>query len=305
MKLINVKQGSPEWLALRRAHFTASEAPAMMGDSPFISRDQLIYQKVTGYTPPVTPQQQHRFDMGHAAEAEARPIIEAQEMKTLFPVTGTRTVEGLPLLASFDGLDLDRKLIFEHKLWNPKVIAQIEGEGIEPGYYWQLEQQLLVANQKGARVIFVCSDGTRENLRWVYYDAHDDRRHALIEGWHQFKADLEQAERLHDKGKLPNPYAEAVVRHDDTFQKAEQSYHLALQTLNAAKALAEKTKQDLIDLTGGAKTKGSQFQLYPTYRKGNVKWQDAFKAMLPEVPMKDLEKYKGKPATVWTVKPLN
>ncbi|USE36911.1 YqaJ viral recombinase family protein [Endozoicomonas sp. SCSIO W0465] len=291
--------------ALRREHFTASEAPAMMGDSPFTSRDQLIYQKVTGFTPVVTPQQQRRFDQGHAAEAAARPIIEEQEMKTLFPVTGICNVEGLPLLASFDGLDLDRKLIFEHKLWNQKVVAQIEGEGIEPAYYWQLEQQLLVSGQQEARAIFVCSDGTRENLRWVYYESHDYRRQELIEGWQQFQADLKQAKALHEQGKLPNPYAEAVVRHDDTFQKAEQSYHLALQTLNAARAQAEKAKQDLIDLTGGAKTKGSQFQLYPTYRKGNVKWQDAFKAMLPKVPMKDLEQFKGKPSTVWTVKPLN
>lgn len=305
MKLINVQQGSQQWLALRREHFTASEATAMMGDSPYTTRDQLIYQKATGFTPFVTPQQQRRFDQGHATEAAARPIIEEQEMKTLFPVTGVRDMDGLPLLASFDGLDLDRQLIFEHKLWNQKVAAQIEGEGIEPAYYWQLEQQLLVAGKQGSRVIFVCSDGTRENLRWVYYESQDYRRDALIAGWQQFQTDLEQAKALHEKGKLPNPYAEAVVRHDDTFQKAEQSYHLALQTLDAAKAQAEKAKKDLIDLTGGAKTKGTQFQLYPTYRKGSVKWQDAFKAMLPEVPMKELEPFKGKPSTSWTVKPLN
>ena len=306
MKMINVKQGSPEWLALRKENYTASEAPAMMGDSSYTSRDQLIYQKVTGYTPPVTPFMQQRFDEGHITEALARPIIEDREMKQLFPVTATRTVDGLPLLASFDGIDLDRLLIFEHKLWNPKIVAQIEGEGIEPAYYWQLEHQALVASNGSSetRVIFVCSDGTPGNLHWVYYEPQEHRQKALIDGWHQFHGDLIKAKALHEQGKLPNPYAEAVVRDDDAFIKAEKSYQLALIALEAAKATAEKAKQDLIDLTGGAKTKGTQFQLYPTYRKGSVRWQDAFKAMLPEVPMKDLEPYKGKPSASWTVKAL-
>ena len=191
MQLINVRQGSPEWLALRREHFTASEAVAMMGDSPFKTRDRLLHEKATGSTEEVTPQQQQRFDDGHAAEALARPLIEEQEMKQLFPVTGTRDVDGLPLLASFDGLDLDRTLIFEHKLWNKKVAAQIEGDCLEPAYYWQLEHQLLVTGQDNVRVIFVCSDGTRDKLRWVYYQTRDDRRQALIAGWHQFKEDLD------------------------------------------------------------------------------------------------------------------
>ncbi len=48
MEILDVKQGSPEWLALRVNYFTASEAPAMMGDNPFLSRDQLLHQKKTG-----------------------------------------------------------------------------------------------------------------------------------------------------------------------------------------------------------------------------------------------------------------
>lgn len=34
MKIHNVIQGSPAWLALRAGYFTASDAPAMMGVSP-------------------------------------------------------------------------------------------------------------------------------------------------------------------------------------------------------------------------------------------------------------------------------
>ena len=39
--------------------------------------------------------------------------------------------------------------------------------------------------------VFVSSDGTADNFRYVYYESQDHRRDALIAGWHQFKADLE------------------------------------------------------------------------------------------------------------------
>ncbi|WP_163372070.1 YqaJ viral recombinase family protein [Endozoicomonas acroporae] len=190
MELHDIKQGSPEWLSLRQNYFTASEATAMMGDSPYTSRDQLLHQKKTGSTPEVTEHQQRQFDRGHAAEAGARPLLEKGMVgEDLFPVTGTLTVEGLPLLASFDGLTMDKTLVFEHKLWNEKLVAQIEGEGLEPTHYWQLEHQLLVSGAE--RVLFVSSDGTAENFRYVYCESQDHRRDALIAGWHQFKADLE------------------------------------------------------------------------------------------------------------------
>ena len=303
MKLIDIQQGSPEWLALRLGHFTASEAPAMMGDSPYTKRVELLYQKATGYRPVVTPYQQKKFDEGHAVEAAARPIVERREGQELFPVTAVRAVNGLPLLASFDGLNLDKTLIFEHKLWNKKLIAQIEGEGLEPSYYWQLEHQLLVADQ-AERVLLVCSDGTADNFRHVYYESQDYRRDALIAGWQQFQTDLEQYQSGLESGDIKSPYQKAIIRTDDTFRGAEQEYLQAMNHKKTAEAELDKAKENLINLTGGLKTKGEKLQLYPTYKDGAVRWKAAFKAMMPEVPVKDLEPFKGEDSISWTVKTL-
>ena len=57
----NVIQGSPEWHALRAEHFNASEAPAMMGESKYMSRAQLIRQKATGVVPEVDAATQRRL----------------------------------------------------------------------------------------------------------------------------------------------------------------------------------------------------------------------------------------------------
>ncbi|MCF5170733.1 YqaJ viral recombinase family protein [Pseudomonas canadensis] len=184
MKIHNVAQGSAEWLALRAQYRTASEAPAMMGASKYQSRTDLLIAKKKGITPDVTPSQQFVFDKGHATEALARPLTEALIGEELYPIVAT---EG-NLLASMDGATMLGETLFEHKLWNESVVAQVKAGDLAPHYYWQLEQQLLVSGAE--RVIFVCSDGTPENFVHMEYRPVAGRAAQLIEGWKQFEVDL-------------------------------------------------------------------------------------------------------------------
>ncbi|ANH98977.1 Heme peroxidase [Pseudomonas koreensis] len=184
MKIHNVAQGSAEWHALRAQHFTASEAPAMMGASKYQTRSELLTLKKTGIAPEVAQAQQYIFDKGHATEAMARPLVEVMIGEELYPVVGT---DG-NLLASMDGATMLGETLFEHKLWNESLAAQLRAEDLDPHYYWQLEQQLLVSGAE--RVIFVCSDGTAENFVHMEYRPVAGRAAQLVEGWKQFKADL-------------------------------------------------------------------------------------------------------------------
>ena len=189
MKIHNVQQGSAEWLALRTKYFTASQAPAMMGASIHQSRDDLLKEKSTGERAPITPQLQAIFDKGHAAEDNARPLAENILGEELYPVVAT---EG-ELLASFDGITIADDVVFEHKLWNESLAEQVAlhnetGDGLEPHYYWQLEQQLLVSEAN--YVVFVASDGTPEKWAECHYISVPERQEALLDGWEQFKKDL-------------------------------------------------------------------------------------------------------------------
>ena len=121
----SVIQGTPEWRALRADYDTASEAQAMMGASPYMTRDELLQQKFTGIVPEVNEHHQALFDRGHAAEAAAREILEAVLGEELYPVTGSIEVDGLSLLASMDGMNLNGNILFEHKLWNEKLAALV------------------------------------------------------------------------------------------------------------------------------------------------------------------------------------
>ena len=188
MKTLDLIQGSEEWQAARAKYFTASEAPAMLGLSKYQSRQELLRQKVSGITPEVSEQKQRLFDRGHEAESAARPIVEETIGDELFPATGVLEVDGLPLLASFDGITMDESVVWENKLRNEQLVADIEN-GILGDHYWpQLEQQLLVSGADKA--YFTTSDGTHENTIGMWYQSVPKRRQQLIAGWKQFAEDL-------------------------------------------------------------------------------------------------------------------
>jgi len=189
MKIHNdIAQGSADWHRLRSINFCASEAPAALGVSKYMTRSQLLDLKKSGQVLPVSDFQQRLFNEGHATESLAREIIESQIFDTLNPVTISKTVDGLNLLASLDGLSSDGKIIFEHKLWN-EVLAKSVSAGIVPeSHKWQLVHQLVVTSAE--KVIFVVSDGTIENMVRCDFTLSMIDQDALIDGWKAFDSDL-------------------------------------------------------------------------------------------------------------------
>lgn len=194
----DVIQGSPEWHALRRNFFTASEATAMMGVSPYMTRDDLLKAKALGGEKEVSEFQQKLFDKGHEAEAAIRPVIAERMGQELYPMTGSEIIEGLPLLASFDGLTMDESDGFEAKLWNAELADQVSKEIIPDDKVWQLEHQTAVAGISS--ILFVVTDGIKDvSFR---YKASSDRRKRLLAGWKQFKIDLENYVHVAEAEKL-------------------------------------------------------------------------------------------------------
>lgn len=189
MKTHKVTQGSAEWHALRANYRTASEAPVMMGASKQMKRTELLHAKKTGLDRDISWWvQKYLFDKGHEAEALARPILEGRIGEDLFPVVGT---EG-DLLASLDGCTMMGEILFEHKMWNEQLAADVRAGDLDAHYYWQLEQQLLVSGAE--KVIFVCSDGTENNFVSMEYFPVQGRAAKLVAGWKQFGIDLEAYE---------------------------------------------------------------------------------------------------------------
>lgn len=189
MKILDLKQGSPEWKAARLKFHCASEAPVMMGASKHMKRDELLHLKKTGGEREFSDwEQKYLLDKGHQVEWQARKLVEAELGEDLFPVTVTD--DAGRMLASMDGLTMDGETIYEHKLWNAELAAAIRSGATEfpNGLEWQLEHQLLTSAAK--RVIFICSDGTAENKAEMEYTPQPGRAQKLLAGWNQFDEDL-------------------------------------------------------------------------------------------------------------------
>lgn len=195
MKVHNLLQGSPEWLAYRAQHFNASDAPAMMGCSPYKTRAQLLRELHTGVAAEVDIGTQKRFDNGHRAEALARPLAEQIIGEELYPVTGSQG----RLSASFDGLTLAETRGFEHKALNDDLrrafdaISNGAGQEALPLYHRvQMEQQLYVSGAE--LILFMASEWTAEGElveeHHVWYEPDAELRAAILRGWEQFERDL-------------------------------------------------------------------------------------------------------------------
>jgi len=187
MKTLSVSTNTPEWLTARVRHFCASEAPAMASASKYMTRTELLKLKATGITPEIDAATQRRFDAGHEAEAAARPIAEGIIGEELYPVVGTLDVDGLPLLASFDGLTMCQDIVWEHKLLNADLYDSLTRGVIPDQYHYQLEQQLLVSGAEKA--LFMASAPDKEALH-AWYTSNPELRAKLIQGWGQFATDL-------------------------------------------------------------------------------------------------------------------
>lgn len=201
-----VVQGSDEWHVLRRNFLPASELAAAAGVSKYMTRSELLRQRKTGIAAQPDAYKQSLFDVGHAAEASARAIAEGIIGTDLFPVVCTEDVDGLPLLASLDGLTLDESTTWEHKLWSLDLADQIEGVNtvgaqLDAHYVFQIAQQQLVTGAR--RTLFMASDGTRDRCAWCWFESTPEQRQAVVDCWRQFIADLETYE--------PAPAAEVVT----------------------------------------------------------------------------------------------
>ena len=202
-KLHKLQQGSPEWLQFRLNKFGASEAAAMLGLSSKVKRNELLHMKHT-----CLPQefsewvQKNILDYGHEVEALARPIVEEMIGDDLYPVTYSFG----KMSASCDGLTMDGEIAFEHKQWNA-ALAEAVRSGELPEEYWpQCQQVMLVTG--ASKVIFVVSDGTRDNFESIQIEPSDSWFRHLQDGWAQFERDLAEYQ---PRGIPETSKAEAIM----------------------------------------------------------------------------------------------
>lgn len=194
MQFHNLQQGSAEWRAHRARHLNASDAPAMMGCSPHMSRTELIRQLALGIEREFSDYVQRRvLDKGHTFEAHARPVAEQIMGEELAPIVATNGRFG----ASFDGQTMTGERSWEHKRLNAALReAMVEGctgADLPMMYQVQMEHQAMVADGT-EQVLFTASDwdddGNLIEARHCWYTPNPQLRAQIVAGWDQLCEDV-------------------------------------------------------------------------------------------------------------------
>ena len=273
--IVQLVQGSEAWHAHRRGLRNASETPAVLGISPWVTPYQLWLLKTGRAEQAVNAAMQR----GTALEPLARHAYEVETGHVMQPLV---LQDGL-YSASLDGMTLAGDLIVEIKcpyrgaasaLWQ-----SVEG-GEVPGYYaMQIQHQLMVSGAGQAHLwVF---DGQRGLLHVVEPDAAAVE--AIRAAWDAFAVFLDT--------DVPPPLVEADARQrdDEAWQLAALAFTGAKREAEVATARLEATREALVGLATHPKEVGAGVTVTRFWKAGSVDYKKVV-----ELKGVDLERYRGK-----------
>lgn len=140
MRLVNLKQGTPEWYQFRRTHIGASDAVSIMGLSPWKSPLELYEDKVFQLDQKENPYM-HR---GKQLEPIALEEFEKETGLIMFPAVYIH--ENIDwMCASFDGITLEEDAILEIKCPGKKDHEEALKGKVPKKYIPQLQHQLFLS----------------------------------------------------------------------------------------------------------------------------------------------------------------
>lgn len=273
--IIQLKQGSPEWLAYRLTMRNASETAAVLGLSPWTTPYQLWLLKSGRQAQAVNTAMQHGTDLEPAARA-------AYEVKT-GEIMQPLVLQDGPYSASLDGMTLEGGLIVEIKcpfrgqgsaLW--KDVA----DGTVPGHYaLQVQHQLMVSGAALAHLwVF---DGVHGLLSPIERDETVMQR--IREGWDWFQG------FLNTDSPPPLTDADTVLREDAGWTDAAQAYAQAKRASESADAGLAVARDALVALASHPREQGAGVAVTRFWKTGNVDYKK-----VPALQGLDLNCYRGK-----------
>lgn len=289
MELVNLVQGSPQWLDYRRNMFNASEAGAVMACNPWKPKHPAeLFDIKTGRDEVEVNQYMQR---GTDMEDQARCYFNACYDDAFVPAVFKRGRYS----ASLDGINHAGTECVEIKCPNPSTLHRwrdFQANGthlfaVAPYYWWQLVHQLYVCTTV-KEVHFMVYDGEGA----AYYQIYDRDEicgffDALVARWEQFGDYLDRDQRP------PN----ALDPVDARFEDMARNYLLATMELDAAKKHVDSLKKDLVRDYGETHAKG--IKISKVIRRGNIDY--SHKDIQDALSHLELDNYRKDDTEFWQI----
>jgi putative phage-type endonuclease len=274
-QIVQLTQGSAQWLAHRRTLRNASETPAVLGISPWVTPYQLWLQKTGRAEQPANA----AMLRGTELEPLARHAYEVETAQVMQPLVLQDGAYG----ASLDGMTLGGELIMEIKcpmrgqdsmLWRSVASSEV------PSHYMaQIQHQLMVS--KAALAHLWVFDGQVGLLRVIEPQAGliEQIRHA----WDAFQIYLDS--------DTPPPLVDAdtLRRDDETWCSAAEAYLKTKLAAQASDEALDQAKQALVALAAHPREQGAGVAVTRFWKVGSVDYKK-----VPELSGVNLDAYRSK-----------
>lgn len=281
MNFLNLIQDTQEWEQFRLQKIGASDAPIIIGISPWKTPFQLWLEK----TRQSISTQNQAMLRGKTLEETARRAFEKETGLIVFPrVAKSRDHEWM--IASLDGVDLEEKVIVEIKCAGEADHAQAKQGKVPEKYYPQLQHQLAVT-------------GLEKN----YYYSFDGNEGVIVEvarnSQYIEKLIVEEKKFMECVLTQSPPTLSAkdyCFRDDSDWNERAQKWLQKKQELESIEQEEKKLRDELIELANHQNTQGSGIRLTLSMRKGTIDYRS-----IPCLKELDLEKYRKPSSRVWSL----
>lgn len=272
--ILSLEQGTVEWHAHRAQYRNASETPAVMGISPWVT-SYLLWQYKTGRA-----QQETTLPMRRGIELE--PAARAAYEQISGAIMRPKVMVDGEYSASLDGITLDGDLIVEIKCpmkgRESELWKQVSAGRIPEHYALQVQHQLMVSGAMLAH--FYVFDGRQgllldvhpEPLKWAQ----------IREAWDKF------AEYLASDTAPPITDRDTLIRTDQDWQHAAEAYIQLKQQSDVLSIQLDESRERLVNLARHNSESGFGVSFSRYWKAGAVQYKN-----VPAVTGVDLEQYRS------------
>lgn len=285
MKVINLEQNTPEWLAWRAGGIGASEASAIIGKNPYQTAYELFRVKA-GFDEPEDLSRNPNVIRGNQEEEGNRSRIEDKYGMVLLPLCGEH--DQFPWMrVSLDGISSTDGRVVELKAPAEKTYLEVARNT------WKSPTVLMYAIQVQHQLAV---SGASDGLLVFSFQGHD--LEFPIQAKKSFQDKLIRAEEhfwnavQKKSGINPDPARDFIDKQDDRFLQAAATFrgsHAQVSKLKAELEAAETTmrqhKRALLSVAGrNPKVRGGGLQITRFENRGRVNYQAMYEALIRKNP---------------------
>lgn len=276
--IIDLKQGSREWLEFRKRKFNASETADVLGigfNKPYKlalikSGDEVVYKN-------------YAMKLGNENEPKIRDFLNAKYELNLKPVVMLSDDDDR-FLASLDGVDFEKNVFCEIKFSKSEFECVKEHGQPTEKYYYQIQHQFYVTGL--SRCIFAV--GTiNENFEYEVIDVEIKRDEVAIDkirnAWIEFEK---------------NYMSQSV---DDEWLSLSEDLHELNEQKRLLDQKIEELKKRAIEKANGKELKAYGLTIYQTSRKPTINYKSFVESQKLEIP----KEYVKDGSISWSVRVAN